>query len=694
VPTLTIIDGFTHGSNASGAAGVYSAILGTPDIVTTPARTGGSGQIRRINPSAGTEMVQYTPAAGNRQIAISFYIRFATLPAANVMLAAFLNANGTPYLRYYQTTGQFGVVNTLGGSTVPTGPVVAVNTWYLIDLLCDTSTGTQSIKLRVDGADEVEFTRAQTAADITGVFIGTNSTGTYEAFYSDWVGSYTTADYPLGEHHIEQLLPTADGTHSISGANIIERGTSGTDITNGTTDAYTLVDDATLDLAFTTPDFINMVGNSTASYTEHTFADLASGTDEPADVWGYSTDKDSTGTGAALAVTRVIYDAAATWTDLRVTGDDPGITATARKKILVRPSGGSWSRTLVNGIAARFGFADGAPDAYLGSIMVEVALFPGGPSAVTLTVATMALTAVTLTPTPGQVTVTLTPASMVLTAVAVSPAPVPGAVTLTPASLPLTAVAVTPVPQPVMVTLTPAVLPLAAVSVTPVPQPVTVSLTPATVALTAVPVSAAPVGAGAVTLTPAVIALTGVAVTPVPQPVTITLTPSLITLTPVAVTATPGQVTTPLTPAVLSLTAVALQPGAGASEVTLTAAVLSITARPVTPSPQPVTVALTAAVIVLTSVPVTGAPGQVTTTLSPAVLVVAAVPLTPGAIGLVTLAPALMALAAVALSPAMIPLYTPAFVSVDGSSSSTTLDGSTVTAGTGLGGVTTAAGAM
>lgn len=179
------------------------------------------------------------------------------------------------------------------------------------------------------------------------------------------------------------------------------------------------------------------------------------------------------------------------------------------------------------------------------AVGVEIKAVPsgGGPATVTLTPATLTLSAVPVTPVPQPVPVTLSPTSFTLTAVPVSPAPKPVTVTLTPAVFTLTAVPVTPEPVSATpsVTLAPAQFTLAAVPVTPVPRAVNRTLIPAQFTLTAIPVVAEPLPV-TVPLTPAAITLAGVPVQPVPQPVTVELTPALFTLDAVPVDAAPSPV--------------------------------------------------------------------------------------------------------------------------------------------------------
>lgn len=371
--TLDRIDGFEHGNTAAAAGGVYGGFSGAPVNVTTPVRTG--NRALEISMAGVTEDIGYTGFASTI-IATGFYLRFATIPSALVKLCRFLNANGSGYLRI-NSSGQLSIIAG-AGSAQNLGSPLSTNTWYRIVLEYDTSTGTATFRGKVDNGTEATATNAQVSANITELKLGTDAAVTYTAYFDDWIISITDGDYEeiggWASHSVEGLLPTADGAHNTVGANELEYTGTGTDITDASTDVWTLVDDVPLDTALS--DYVNDVGTSATAYVEVTFADLAAGTDEPQAVRAYGVDADSTGTGTSAAISRVLLsDNTALSPDLRLSTDDPGITTTVRKKMLTAPGGG-WTRTNVNGLKARMGFGDGAPDVRFSSFMLEVALRP------------------------------------------------------------------------------------------------------------------------------------------------------------------------------------------------------------------------------------------------------------------------------------------------------------------------------
>lgn len=221
-------------------------------------------------------------------------------------------------------------------------------------------------------------------------------------------------------------------------------------------------------------------------------------------------------------------------------------------------------------------------------------------------------------------TVSLTPASVALSAEAVTPVPQPIAVSLTAASLVLSGIEVTPVPGEIAVDLSPASLTLAAVEVTPEPQPIEVALTAVDIVFTAIELVPTP-ASSEVSLTAAVLTLEAVATDPQGQPGIVSLTPATLALAGVELEPAPQLITVNLTAVTLTLTAAAVDPDAQPVTISLTAASLTVTGIALNPVPQPITVALSRPTLALTAVSLTATPGLVEMTLTPAVLVLVAV---------------------------------------------------------------------
>lgn len=382
--TLNRLDGFEHGSIATGTAGPYSAVSGTPAIVTTPVRTG--LRALEVTANAATEEVQYSITS---TIMVSaFYLRFATIPSVTVKLARFLNANGSGYLRI-ASSGQLSIIAG-AGAAVNLGSPLSTNTWYRIVLEYDTSTGTATLRGKVNNGTEATATNAQATASITATSFGTDAAVTYTAYFDDWIISITDADYEeisgtWTNHEVQSLMPSADGTHNITTLGDFDSFV-GTAFSNATTTGWTFIDHRPLQLANTADQVIRQELGTVANYMEFTLENLT-GVLIPIDVWCYGTHVESATTGASLGEMQLLLSDN---TEVLTTGslsminstEDPGITVTLRKRMAIRPSGG-WDSTKINGLKVRLGLADNAPDVNFIDCLVEVALFEAPPSAVT-----------------------------------------------------------------------------------------------------------------------------------------------------------------------------------------------------------------------------------------------------------------------------------------------------------------------
>lgn len=440
------VDGFEHGSVVSGTSGVYDGASGTPAIVTSPVRSG--ARALEITPSgAAAERVLYDFIAGVQQPAASFYIRFATLPTAVVTLAAFNNANGPGMFQFDNTAGRFAVSNNNAGRQ-SVGPTVATNTWYLIDLRYDSSTGTVTMAAAIDGGGLVTASRSQVASDATTMHLGTADPASpaYTAYYDDWVISDDyTADFPIAAHHIEALIASADGTHAV-GSGAFDSFTT-TAFTNGTTNGNTFIGHRPMQLANTAEQVIRQVANDVNAYMEFTLENLASGASTPIGVRTYGAAEEA-GTGNSLGEIRLLLSdntEVLTTGSLSVIDSTDTISNTAVsvfKREAIDPSGG-WDRTKVDGLKIRLGFADGAPDVNFIDLMVEVALTEPAVDATPSTVAAVAAL--------GTPTITLGTTALPSEVQAVAAVPTPGIVR-TAVATPSTVAGVADVPTPLAVT--------------------------------------------------------------------------------------------------------------------------------------------------------------------------------------------------------------------------------------------------
>jgi hypothetical protein len=382
--TIFLLDGFEHGNNAgAGAGGIYDSITAGQTTPTTPVKSG--LRSRRINASASQVQVRYNITAGNRIVTTTLYVRFATLPTADVQLVHFISTvNG--YLWFMNTNDKFGVSVTTSGQ-VEGGPTLVVDTWYRVTIEFDTTTNTFQIRAIVDGGAEFSDTSASTAADITVIGLGNTTSATYEAFYDDWVISVTDGDYEemagWTGHGIESLIPSSDGTHNITTSGDFDSFT-GTAFSNATTNGNTFIGHRPLQFANTANQVVRQELGTTANYMEFGLEDhTLSGTVRA--VRAYGTHVESAASGASLGEARLLL---ADDTEVLTTGslsvinstEDPGTTVTIRKRMCIDPSGG-WDNTKVDGLKARVGFGDNAPDVNFIDFMIEALYFTAAAAA-------------------------------------------------------------------------------------------------------------------------------------------------------------------------------------------------------------------------------------------------------------------------------------------------------------------------
>ena len=171
--TLVYHDGFEHGLLGTGNAGPYDSVA-TGAIVTTPVRTG--VRAYEASPAGAAEQIRKNFTASN-YVTSAFYLRFATLPSADVILATIQNASGTPQLWFDSATGKLELALS-GSAPIQGGPVLSTGQWYRVVLESDSSGASTVLRCKVDNG--TEFTTSRTQATATQAFatLGTNTTDT------------------------------------------------------------------------------------------------------------------------------------------------------------------------------------------------------------------------------------------------------------------------------------------------------------------------------------------------------------------------------------------------------------------------------------------------------------------------------------------------------------------------------------
>jgi hypothetical protein len=265
--------GFEWGSATDG---VEAATTGAPTVVTTPVRTGSyAGRISSlVSGTAQAFSMQFSAANANGPYFFSVYLRIATRPSAanRIMLFATtagamrvaidLNADGTLQLRDED--------GTIGSASA----VLALDTWYRIDLKADISpvAGSHVVEGRLTADDILDSptvfatsSARSISSGVASVTFGGNLAAEAQTqgdwFFDDIRLNDSTGGSETGYPPAERLIlltPNADGTTT-------NRGTQGTDWDTGPTTgqtAYQQVDEIAPDDATT---YIALLVNSTGA---------------------------------------------------------------------------------------------------------------------------------------------------------------------------------------------------------------------------------------------------------------------------------------------------------------------------------------------------------------------------------------------------------------------------------------------
>jgi len=247
MPTLKLVTGWNHGSTVAMTTGntgnrYCDSVIGTPAVVTV-GRTG--TYCLEISSSAATEAAVFdsgSMSAPGARMVHGFAIRFPTsLPAANVQLVFYLTSDASDDIALTFRSSdsklvmQKGGIN--GGTTLAvSASAVAANTWYWIDVDVNVAASTWTGDFKVNGTSAVgQFTQTgKSAQTFVSLNLGSPQTAQTATFrFDDSIVSFTGADYPLGDHHVEQLIPDTGGTATeIGTANATARFTA-----NGTLDS-------------------------------------------------------------------------------------------------------------------------------------------------------------------------------------------------------------------------------------------------------------------------------------------------------------------------------------------------------------------------------------------------------------------------------------------------------------------------
>jgi hypothetical protein len=315
-------------------------------------------------------------------------MNIVTAPGADIAMAGFGNAGGTRQsgLGYKSSDGKwYACAQTDGGAVAfgATGVTLGAG-WHFVDMKINASANPWTVDVSVDGTTlgQVTVGLASNNQDklILGAFDPTTiPTWTGDIFFDDVLASNTLADYPFGDGYVNQFVSVSDGTHNVAGAADFKHGTAGTDITNATTDAWTLVADVPLPTGTpSTTDLISNIAPPNATDYVKVIIGPAPGISTP-----------TTGPRAVEAIA-AIHQAGTGTGNMEIRLDDNGTkdaiySATTvagttafkyvRKHYATAPStGAAWTSALFNAIQVEFGSpaaVDANPDQYYDAMMFE-----------------------------------------------------------------------------------------------------------------------------------------------------------------------------------------------------------------------------------------------------------------------------------------------------------------------------------
>ena len=347
----------------------YGPGSGTPSTSTTTVHTGTSSI--RCNAAGATVSADRPFSATTR--AFGCYVRFASLPSAAMAFVRFVNANGNMDIEVDNLGAITAKIGT--GTRSASAGTVSTGTWYRIDALAESSTGTASLKFRVDGGTEQQATNAQVSVVMTSVQHGPRGAFTCDCFFDDILHGDATTDYPFGAHTVERMKPTRDSSHSFTAGDFAYN-TAGGNVATSATDVWSFLDDDDLN---DTSDLIRQAVIRSTGYVQIGFGTAPNSWAALAVMVVMSFHSSTTGANTF----GVKMNDGGTLRDLLDESGD-GLSDVSQttainveKLVVTPPTGGTWTASTLGAILLRGGFSTdviGIP--YWDGAMLEVAYGP------------------------------------------------------------------------------------------------------------------------------------------------------------------------------------------------------------------------------------------------------------------------------------------------------------------------------
>lgn len=258
MPTPIFLTGFEYqvlSTSGSGTnIGLFNTIDGAGTVVDTSVFRNGAGALKTVATASGANHRVIRSLASHTNQIGRIAIRISAAPAvlASIMEVGDQLATITYHQFRIKTDRTLEAAIRASGADLAqaNGPVLSVDTWYVLDWHFDGDTTTERrLEWRVDGAAQTTLT-ATPATTGTAAFNGTRIgavagnavAANYTLWADDWIVSTTAGDYPIGDGKVIALRPASDGTHSFTD-NDFSTGDAGTQRAASYTDFYLMVDE-------------------------------------------------------------------------------------------------------------------------------------------------------------------------------------------------------------------------------------------------------------------------------------------------------------------------------------------------------------------------------------------------------------------------------------------------------------------
>lgn len=359
-----------------GAIGPHvSALSGAPAPTFSTSTVRSGSRSLRINNTGGSSWAVMANQPTQSINVFRFYIYFTTLP--NVDWTLTQNGGVATGVVLYFKAADSSIYSKISTNSSSSGIPVTTGKWYCVDVMIRSYQDPWTIDFKIDGiaAPQLSFSTANGSMVAVSSLGQSSGNTTADVFFDDYILSNTEADYPIGPGFILPHTPQSDGTHSISSGDF-KRGTTATNITTLTTDAYTLIDDVPLPSGATTDDSVAEVVNTGggAEYVEVNFGVVSGfrGSMLPRAVELVAVAHAASGNPCDIHVK--LLDNGTVSTSV-IDFSSPGTAFVYKTQQYPALFGGSgpWSKSRVDAIKARIGYgADCNPDAYVDAVMLEV----------------------------------------------------------------------------------------------------------------------------------------------------------------------------------------------------------------------------------------------------------------------------------------------------------------------------------